>query len=60
MAKRYELDWGWSSAGMSCHAMLEEMEVEYALNYIGLGRPWQEEYKKPYPISESGAKQTAA
>ena len=49
MTKRYELYWGWNSAGMSCHAMLEEMEVEYALNFIKLGNPWPEEYKKLNP-----------
>jgi glutathione S-transferase len=34
---------------MSCHAMLEEIDAEYSLNFIDLGSPWPEEYKTLNP-----------
>jgi glutathione S-transferase len=41
---RYSLYWTWASAGMSCHAMLEELGVDYDLRYIEFEEPWPEDY----------------
>jgi len=39
---RYELTWTWTSAAMSCHAALEELNADYTLRFIDLGQPWSE------------------
>ncbi len=41
---QYSLYWTWNSAGMSCHAALEELGVTYNLQYIEFDEPWPEDY----------------
>jgi len=43
-AARYTLYWTWDSAGMGCHAMLEDLGVNYCRQYIEFGAPWPEDY----------------
>jgi glutathione S-transferase len=45
----YSLWWTWNSAGMSCHAALEEIGVDYSLPFIDFDEPWSEDYKALNP-----------